>query len=160
MQTWSRLWPDRGIRAGSLRPNFVRGTFFMAWVREAGTSRVGGWLFDQPYLLLALTSLFWASNIVLGRVIVGHVPPIALAFIRRGGACLVLLPAFCSSTATSRSLVPTLPRRSSRRRRKAIARYPDELAAVLAFKSKIVRPRGTHSAHSLLLQRGSILPYC
>ena len=25
-------------------------------------SRVGGWLFDQPYLLLSLTSLFWAGN--------------------------------------------------------------------------------------------------
>jgi drug/metabolite transporter (DMT)-like permease len=64
----------------------------MAWVREAGTSRVGGWLFDQPYLLLALTSLFWAANTVLGRFIVGHVPPITLAFIRWGGACLLVLP--------------------------------------------------------------------
>jgi len=67
----------------------------MAWVREggtAGTSRVGGWLFDQPYLLLALTSLFWAGNTILGRFIAGHVPPITLAFIRWGGACLILLP--------------------------------------------------------------------
>jgi drug/metabolite transporter (DMT)-like permease len=64
----------------------------MAWVREAGTRRVGGWLFDQPYLLLALTSLFWAGNTILGRFIAGHVPPITLAFIRWGGACLILLP--------------------------------------------------------------------
>jgi drug/metabolite transporter (DMT)-like permease len=64
----------------------------MAWVREAGRSRVGGWLFDQPYLLLALTSLFWAGNTILGRFIAGHVPPITLAFIRWGGACLILLP--------------------------------------------------------------------
>jgi drug/metabolite transporter (DMT)-like permease len=64
----------------------------MAWVREAGTGRVGGWLFDQPYLLLALTSLFWAGNTILGRFIAGHVPPITLAFIRWGGACLILLP--------------------------------------------------------------------
>ena len=48
----------------------------------------GGWLFDQPYLLLALTSLFWAGNTVLGRFIVGHVPPITLAFIRWAGAAL------------------------------------------------------------------------
>jgi drug/metabolite transporter (DMT)-like permease len=64
----------------------------MAWVREAGTRRVGGWLFDQPYLLLALTSLFWAGNTILGRFIAGHVPPITLAFIRWAGACLILLP--------------------------------------------------------------------
>jgi drug/metabolite transporter (DMT)-like permease len=55
-------------------------------------TRVGGWLFDQPYLLLSLTSLFWAGNTVLGRFIAGHVPPITLAFIRWGGASLILLP--------------------------------------------------------------------
>jgi drug/metabolite transporter (DMT)-like permease len=64
----------------------------MAWARDTGTSRAGGWLLDQPYLLLSLTSLFWAGNTVLGRFIVGHVPPITLAFIRWGGAFVVLLP--------------------------------------------------------------------
>ena len=64
----------------------------MAWVREVDKRRVGGWLFDQPYLLLALTSLFWAGNTILGRFIAGHVPPITLAFIRWAGACLILLP--------------------------------------------------------------------
>jgi len=64
----------------------------MTWAREAGESRAGGWLFDQPYLLLALTSLFWAGNTVLGRFIVGHVPPITLAFIRWSGACAILMP--------------------------------------------------------------------
>jgi drug/metabolite transporter (DMT)-like permease len=64
----------------------------MAWAREAGASRTGGWLFEQPYLLLALTSLFWAGNTVLGRFIVGHVPPITLAFIRWSGAFAILLP--------------------------------------------------------------------
>ena len=64
----------------------------MAWVRDAGTSRTGGWLLDQPYLLLSLTSLFWAGNTVLGRFIVGHVPPITLAFIRWSGAFVLLLP--------------------------------------------------------------------
>jgi drug/metabolite transporter (DMT)-like permease len=64
----------------------------MAWARDTGTSRTGGWLLDQPYLLLSLTSLFWAGNTVLGRFIVGHVPPITLAFIRWSGAFVVLLP--------------------------------------------------------------------
>jgi drug/metabolite transporter (DMT)-like permease len=49
-------------------------------------------LFDQPYLLLSLTSLFWAGNTVLGRFMAGHVPPITLAFIRWGGAFLIALP--------------------------------------------------------------------
>jgi drug/metabolite transporter (DMT)-like permease len=54
--------------------------------------RTGVWFFDQPYLLLSLTSLFWAGNTVLGRFVAGHVPPITLAFIRWSGATLILLP--------------------------------------------------------------------
>src|SRR5579863_2551029 len=54
--------------------------------------RSGVWFFDQPYLLLSLTSLFWAGNTVLGRFVAGHVPPITLAFIRWSGATLILLP--------------------------------------------------------------------
>jgi len=49
-------------------------------------------LADQPYLLLSLTSLFWAGNVVLARYVAGHVPPVALAFIRWTGAFIVLLP--------------------------------------------------------------------
>jgi drug/metabolite transporter (DMT)-like permease len=64
----------------------------MALAQEGGTRRSGGWLFDQPYLLLALTSLFWAGNTILGRFIVGHVPPMTLAFIRWSGATVILLP--------------------------------------------------------------------
>jgi drug/metabolite transporter (DMT)-like permease len=60
--------------------------------RAKTSGRIGGWLFDQPYLLLSLTSLFWAGNTVLGRFIVGHVPPVTLAVIRWFGAFLILLP--------------------------------------------------------------------
>ncbi len=49
-------------------------------------------LLDRPYLLLSLTSLFWAINIVLGRFIAGTVPPAALAEIRWVGAGLIALP--------------------------------------------------------------------
>jgi drug/metabolite transporter (DMT)-like permease len=60
---------------------------------DPGRRSVSGvWLFDQPYLLLVLTSLFWAGNTILGRFIVGHVPPITLAFIRWVGATLILFP--------------------------------------------------------------------
>jgi drug/metabolite transporter (DMT)-like permease len=55
-------------------------------------NRLGDWLFDQPYLLLSLTSLFWAGNVVLGRFIAGHIPPVTLALIRWSGAFLILLP--------------------------------------------------------------------
>jgi drug/metabolite transporter (DMT)-like permease len=61
-------------------------------LRDRVHSRAGGWLLDQPYLLLSLTSLFWAVNTVIGRYMAGHVPPVTLAFIRWGGAFLILLP--------------------------------------------------------------------
>jgi drug/metabolite transporter (DMT)-like permease len=50
------------------------------------------WLNHQPYLLLSLASLFWAGNIVLGRHVAGHVPPMTLSCIRWIGSCLMLLP--------------------------------------------------------------------
>src|SRR4051794_13373774 len=50
------------------------------------------WLNRQPYLLLSLTSLFWAGNIVLGPYVAGHVPPITLSCIRWIGALALLAP--------------------------------------------------------------------
>ncbi len=50
------------------------------------------WLMNQPYLLLCLTSLFWAGNIVIGRFAAGQIPPMALSFIRWAGAFLIVLP--------------------------------------------------------------------
>ena len=50
------------------------------------------WLNNQPYLLLSLAALFWAGNIVLGRYVAGHVPPMTLSCIRWIGAFLMLLP--------------------------------------------------------------------
>lgn len=47
---------------------------------------------DRPYLLLTLTSLFWAGNAVVGRAYVQVIPPAALAEIRWTLAFLVLLP--------------------------------------------------------------------
>ncbi|MCG5237013.1 DMT family transporter [Xanthobacter oligotrophicus] len=56
-------------------------------------SRSSGFaLYDAPYLLLTVTALLWAINIVLGRVVAGHVPPVTLAFVRWTGATLILLP--------------------------------------------------------------------
>jgi drug/metabolite transporter (DMT)-like permease len=64
----------------------------MPGVRAEGQSHAGGWFFDQAYLLLSLTSLFWAGNVVLGRFIAGHIPPITLSVIRWSGAVALLLP--------------------------------------------------------------------
>jgi drug/metabolite transporter (DMT)-like permease len=50
------------------------------------------WLNNQPYLLLSLTSLFWAGNIVLGRYAAGHVPPMTLSCMRWMGAYVLLWP--------------------------------------------------------------------
>ncbi|WP_291856444.1 DMT family transporter [Bradyrhizobium sp.] len=50
------------------------------------------WLNHQPYLLLTLTSLFWAGNIVLARHVSGHVPPLTLSCVRWIGTFLILLP--------------------------------------------------------------------
>jgi drug/metabolite transporter (DMT)-like permease len=54
--------------------------------------RAGASLFNRPYLLLTLTSLLWAGNIVVGRAIAGEIPPFLLAFMRWVGAGLVVLP--------------------------------------------------------------------
>jgi len=50
------------------------------------------WLTNQPYILLSLTSLFWAGNIVLARHVAGHVPPLTLSCLRWYGTFLILLP--------------------------------------------------------------------
>jgi drug/metabolite transporter (DMT)-like permease len=52
----------------------------------------GGRLFERAYLLLSLTSLFWSGNVILGRFVAGHIPPITLSVIRWSGAFLILLP--------------------------------------------------------------------
>lgn len=46
-------------------------------------------LWSSAWTLLVLTNLFWAGNIVLGRGVVGLVPPIALSYVRWTGAFLI-----------------------------------------------------------------------
>ncbi|MBI3699519.1 MAG: DMT family transporter [Afipia sp.] len=47
---------------------------------------------SKSYLLLSLTSLFWAGNVVLGRFVAGKIPPMTLSFIRWSAAFLIVLP--------------------------------------------------------------------
>lgn len=70
----------------------TRRTIEPASTRRTGLARGGAWLDQQPYLLLSLTSLFWAINIVLARYVAGHVPPLTLTCLRWFGTCALLLP--------------------------------------------------------------------
>ncbi|CAN5128589.1 DMT family transporter [soil metagenome] len=63
----------------------------MSAKREQPTSPTQ-WLWNQPYLLLSLTSLFWAGNMVLGRYVSGHIPPVTMACVRWVGAFFIFLP--------------------------------------------------------------------
>lgn len=46
----------------------------------------------SPYLLLSLTSLFWAANWVVGRAMRNEIPPVAMGFWRWAIALAILLP--------------------------------------------------------------------
>lgn len=63
----------------------------MTSLESAGRTPIG-WLSDQPYLLLSLTSLFWAGNAIVGRHAIEQIPPVTLSFLRWTGAFLILLP--------------------------------------------------------------------
>ncbi len=52
----------------------------------AALGRLGGWLYQRPYLLVLLTYFMWALNVVVGRTAAGHVPPITLTMGRWGPA--------------------------------------------------------------------------
>jgi drug/metabolite transporter (DMT)-like permease len=52
----------------------------------------GGWLANQPYVLLCITALCWAGNAIVGRLAAGHIPPVTLSFLRWSLAFLVILP--------------------------------------------------------------------
>jgi len=49
-------------------------------------------LLSSPYVFLLLPVLFWAGNAVIGRAVVGEVPPFTLSFWRWVAAALILLP--------------------------------------------------------------------
>ena len=55
-------------------------------------ARLAEKLYANAYILLLLTALFWAGNIVLGRGVHEHIPPIALAWTRWCFATLIILP--------------------------------------------------------------------
>jgi len=52
----------------------------------------GAWIANRPYLLLCITSLCWAGNVIVGRLASGHIPPVTLSFLRWSAAFLLVLP--------------------------------------------------------------------
>ncbi|HYM02142.1 MAG TPA: DMT family transporter [Stellaceae bacterium] len=48
-------------------------------------------LYERPYLLLILATLFWSGNFIVGRAVHESVPPVALAFCRWFGGFLVVI---------------------------------------------------------------------
>src|SRR5712671_6554736 len=60
--------------------------------RSAEAPAPGGWLANQPYLLLSITALCWAGNAIVGRLAAGHIPPVTLSFLRWSLAFLIILP--------------------------------------------------------------------
>ncbi|MDB5409549.1 MAG: protein of unknown function transrane [Rhodospirillales bacterium] len=61
-------------------------------VRQVETSRATGGATLLPYLLIALSSLFWAGNWVIGRFLRDDLPPVAFNFWRWTLAALILAP--------------------------------------------------------------------
>jgi drug/metabolite transporter (DMT)-like permease len=57
---------------------------------EKATRAYGLW--SNPYLVLALASLCWSGNHLMGRAIAGHVPPLTISTLRWLLAAAILFP--------------------------------------------------------------------
>jgi|SRR5882724_361171 len=76
----------------------------------AEESRGAARLYGNAYLLLALASLFWSGNHIMGRAIAGHVPPIAIGTLRWLLAAALLWPFVRHRVARDWPLIrPRLP---------------------------------------------------
>jgi len=64
----------------------------MSAAEPASKAPSGNWLANQPYLLLSITALCWASNAIVGRLAAGHIAPVTLSFLRWAFAFLIILP--------------------------------------------------------------------
>ncbi len=60
--------------------------------RQATRRHSARWAAFVPFLLLALASLFWSGNWVVGRALREAMPPVAMNFWRWTGAVLILAP--------------------------------------------------------------------
>jgi drug/metabolite transporter (DMT)-like permease len=54
--------------------------------------RLAASAFNNAYLLLVFMAFFWAGNQIVGRAAAGHIPPVALSFLRWSLATALVLP--------------------------------------------------------------------
>lgn len=59
---------------------------------DSDVSKLPRFRLDSPYVFLVFPPLFWASLIVVGRGVVGEIPPVALAFWSWVWGLIALLP--------------------------------------------------------------------
>jgi drug/metabolite transporter (DMT)-like permease len=59
---------------------------------QSDEARPGVRPYDNAWLLLGLTALFWAGNALAGRLAVGEISPMALTLVRWIGAIALILP--------------------------------------------------------------------
>jgi len=64
----------------------------MTAVQQPGKATAAHGLYNNAYLVLALASLCWSGNHLMGRAIAGHVPPLTITTLRWLLAALVLFP--------------------------------------------------------------------
>lgn len=64
----------------------------MAPVRPTADAAAGAGRYAVAYMLLTLSALTWAGNIIVGRFVHDQIPPVALSFWRWAIALAVLLP--------------------------------------------------------------------
>lgn len=77
----------------------------------AALGRGLAWFNGQPAILLTLTALFWAGNVIAGQLAKGHVEPFALVLLRWAGVSLLLLPLFGGEIRAHWAVIrPALPR--------------------------------------------------
>lgn len=60
-----------------------------------------GFLFNQPYMLLTATSLFWAGNAIAGRLTLGEASPFVIVFLRWLFVALALVALYHRSVRAS-----------------------------------------------------------
>src|SRR5690625_485477 len=51
-------------------------------------------LYQSPTLLLVLTTLFWAGNVIAGQLAIGEITPLQLVLFRWAGVLLILWPRY------------------------------------------------------------------
>ena len=77
----------------------------MAVAQEPQKATLAHGLFGNAYLLLALASLCWSGNHLMGRAIAGHVPPLTISALRWLLAAVVIYPFVRKQLATDWPLI-------------------------------------------------------